>query len=284
MRFNYLLPAFAVTVTSVALAVPASASYMVTWTNTTNNVTYEITTLGGTFESLFPQLHTQPWWGSSALALDAAALVGNAFGNQLDQGCAGCVFFAYAGTEESAGYWDGTAFSSYDLPGESSLWTGGKTETNSWAIATPISALINLDGTDYNVSITNGTFLNLSTLLQANPWWNNSSLAYSAANQVANKLPLDPSLLYEPDQGPFFGYQLGYDFCVNCGLGVLVSSYPASTLPASGVYLVDSPPGGYVVPWAVATPVSPAQVPTPALLPGLIGMGIATLRKSKAEG
>jgi hypothetical protein len=282
MRYSYLLPALTVTIASVALAAPASA--MVIWTNPTTNVTYDITTLSGSFESLFSQLEVQPWWGSSALSLDAAAQVGNAFGNQLDQGCAGCVFFPYAGTEDSSGYWDGAAYSSYDLPGSSSLWTGVKTEQALWALATPISAMINLDGTDYNVSIINDTFLNLSTLLQANPWWNNSSLAYSAANQVANKLPLDPALLYPPDQGPFFGYELGYDFCLDCGLGVLVSSYPASTFPASGVYLVNSPPGGYVVPWAVATPVSPNPVPTPALLPSLIGMGIATLRKKKSEG
>lgn len=89
---------------------------------------------------------------------------------------------------------------------------------------------INLNGVNYDVTAVTTTYSASSALLMSNPWWGDSALASSAANQVGTDLGLPNSNPGFVDMGPLFTFQV-------------VSSPPPETDSISS-FALSGPPGG----------------------------------------
>ena len=133
------------------------------------------------------------------------------------------------------------------------------------AQAATISRTVN--GVNYDITTVTGTFNSLQATLQAQPWWGSSTSAGQFATVVGNSLGL-PNFF--GINGPLFSYSSGRFFGINTNTSqsfVLGSVVPSARLNSLNLTYAT----------AKATP-----VPTPALLPGLLGLGAIAWRKRKA--
>jgi len=127
-------------------------------------------------------------------------------------------------------------------------------------------APVNVDGINYEVSYSNDSFNNLESTLTQQPWWGNEQLATSLAQDLADSLGFpngSPSQSY----GPYFAHQIALDSVFS---KTYQGSQDISNLRSSF---------GFRTNYAVATS---SAVPTPTILPGLIGLGIAAGCKKKS--
>lgn len=140
------------------------------------------------------------------------------------------------------------------------------------------AATFTVNGTLYDITTVRGSYNSLQTQLQATPWWNNTGLASQFANTVLGNLGF-PNQAGSNLAGPFFAY----DFRPNPSNLPPVQTYrftPAfngSNAILSSTFATDE------ATYAVATVVPAQPIPTPALLPGLIGLGAVALRKCKQK-
>lgn len=128
------------------------------------------------------------------------------------------------------------------------------------------AATFTVNGTQYDiVTVTNSYngLLGTDNDLTKQPWFGSQALATSFATEV----------------GTFFGTPNG-------GAGLLfvwgTQSFPFATFLASqnvGGNLPNPPVANANFTFAVVNSAAPTPIPTPALLPGLVGMGIAAYRK-----
>ena len=127
-----------------------------------------------------------------------------------------------------------------------------------------------VNGVNYDIStVEGGTFNSLQSTLQSQPWWGSSTSASQFATAVGNGLGL-PNFF--GINGPLFSFNSGRVFGVGINTSqsfVLGSVVPSARLNAA------------TLTYATATRSTP--VPTPALLPGLVGLGAVAWRKRKAN-
>jgi hypothetical protein len=140
------------------------------------------------------------------------------------------------------------------------------------ACLSPDCKTVTYQGADYDVSKLTGTFNSLQSTLTQQPWWNSSSAASAFAGLVGGDLGF-PNTGGNYSLGPFFAF-------ANPDNGGLFAYGTVDNSPPQ-VFGPFGSPASLPYTYAVATPSVP--VPTPALLPGLVGMGVAALRKHKAD-
>ncbi len=125
-----------------------------------------------------------------------------------------------------------------------------------------------VNGVNYDITTVTGTFNSLQATLQSQPWWGSSTSASQFATVVGNSLGL-PNFF--GINGPLFSFNSGRVFGV--GINTSQSFVLGSVVPSARLNSVSL---AYAT--ARATP-----VPTPALLPGLLGLGAVAWRKRKAN-
>jgi hypothetical protein len=132
------------------------------------------------------------------------------------------------------------------------------------------AATFTVNGRLYDITTVHGSFNDLQSQLQTTPWWGNPGLASQFANTVLGSLGF-PNQAGSNIVGPTFAY--GSRNTIN-GFFVLSSQF----VPAfNGSSAILSDVSGAPRTYAIAT-----EIPSLALLPGLIGMGIALVRKRNA--
>lgn len=152
--------------------------------------------------------------------------------------------------------------------------------------ATPASAFTVTDsstGQQYNIGTTTESFLNQSLLLASQPWWGNSALASDFAQQLGTALgtPNAPST-GASGEGPYFAFGLNLFTTpasvevANWDMNIGTTEIDSKNNPLDDRALVYA----YVAP---ATAAAAAAVPTPALLPAMLGMGASIIRKRKKQ-
>lgn len=118
----------------------------------------------------------------------------------------------------------------------------------------------NVNGTDYDITTVNGTYLDLSATLESQVWWGNEALAQKFAQTVGTSLPA--------------AYAWRWLFSSTYGIGFAVfSSFPYSSFP-----IYDESRYNY----AIATKVpaaSPVSVPEssgtiPTAVVALVALGV----------
>jgi len=142
--------------------------------------------------------------------------------------------------------------------------------------ASAASIRVNYQGTDYDVSTITGTFVDLESTLMNQPWWGNGGFAHTLSYQVGaqlgtpNPIPRGRGL-----GGPLFAFS----WPVNSP-----SFNAAGAFSATSTFTRISFSTTNQYTFATAQVVQPpaTAIPTPALLPGLVGMGIAAYRKRKS--
>lgn len=127
---------------------------------------------------------------------------------------------------------------------------------------------VTYQGTSYDVSKLTGTFNDLQSTLTQQIWWGSSSAASAFAGLVGGDLGF-------PNGGVNFSFGPYFAFASPSAVGLFAYGTVNSSPPEVSGPFVASDDQLYT--YAVAT--SSVPVPTPALLPGLIGMGVAALRK-----
>jgi hypothetical protein len=153
---------------------------------------------------------------------------------------------------------------------------------------TDINAL-QVGSTTYNVQFSNANFTSLfgpetppSTLPT---FWQSESGASAAAAAVAINAVLNGGEFGSVFLGNAASYLIPYNLVPGQGNSENVQAVLGSqnSVPAwiSGLTTAPRNGGGNQPVYAVFSQVPSTAIPTPALLPGLIGMGVATLRKKK---
>lgn len=154
--------------------------------------------------------------------------------------------------------------------------------------AAPAQALvISTSIGQYDVTTVTGSWNTLQNQLSTQPWFtgdlnpatpdSNSALAVEFAGLINDDLGLSSTT-----EGPFFAFGTNTPITASSTSGLVGYGVYFGALGASGpAGLITAPLLDRSFTWAVATPVT--AIPTPALLPGLIGMGVAVLRKRKGE-
>ncbi len=151
--------------------------------------------------------------------------------------------------------------------------------------ASPVSALsLTVEGSTYEITTETTNFNDLrgrDEFEELLPWFNNESLAQSIATAagLAHYAGV-PGNLGRPQDGGFTGPLFAFGEEEN--RGVLWTSYQGNDLMPDGtVTLVgqrsDSPSNNFSYA-VVDLGQAPEPIPTPALLPGLVGMGLAAIR------
>lgn len=131
--------------------------------------------------------------------------------------------------------------------------------------------IFNVNGTDFEVDTVTGTYLDLESTLMAQPFFGDAPLAQLLATAVGDALGFPNSSSFQ--QGPIFAYESSTDsFGGSLYGGIILNETIITGINGSGFVVKE---------FATAREVPTTAVPTPALLPGLLGMGLATLRKRK---
>jgi hypothetical protein len=128
------------------------------------------------------------------------------------------------------------------------------------------AANFTVGGTQYDITTVTGTFDDLSSTLTnpaTAPWWGNRDLAFNFASEVGLGLGINNYGF----GGPIFAWK---------GNRAVSGFLAAADGVLSDVVCNTCEKYVYATATAKATP-----VPTPALLPGFLGMGIAAYRKRK---
>ncbi len=129
-----------------------------------------------------------------------------------------------------------------------------------------------INGTAYDIATIEGTFNDLQSTLTNTataPWWDDFWLTRDFVSAVGDSLGLPNG---DNEGGPYFAYvESEY---ANRAFGHYFRSTTSNVVAWGGG-------SDEIFTYATATETTP--VPTPALLPGLVGMGVAALRKRKQE-
>ena len=134
------------------------------------------------------------------------------------------------------------------------------------------AALFTVDGQQYDVTTITGTYNDNTALLESQVWWGDSALARAFAEVVQDALgtpnPLDGS---GDGEAPYFAFLSDAPF-------VAVANWDTTPAPAGFEFDLDRPTVTETAVFAVAQ-----AVPTPALLPAVLGMGAGIVRKRKKQ-
>lgn len=152
--------------------------------------------------------------------------------------------------------------------------------------ASPVSALsLEVEGATYEVIVENTNLNDLygrEEFYDLLPWFNNEALAQSFATAAGLAHYTNvPGNLGRPQDGGFVGPLFAFGEEEN--RGVIWTSYQGNNLGEDGTVTLtgqrsDSPTTNFSYA-IVDLGQAPAPIPTPALLPGLVGMGLAAMRK-----
>lgn len=142
------------------------------------------------------------------------------------------------------------------------------------ACLSPNCKTVTYQGTSYDVSKLTGTFNSLESTLTQQIWWGSSSAASTFAGLIGGDLGF-PNVGNNFSLGPLFAFaapltQGGGLFAYGSADG----SNPTILGPFVSGHSVEQT-------FAVATPA--VAIPTPALLPSLIGLSAVVIRKRKGE-
>lgn len=132
---------------------------------------------------------------------------------------------------------------------------------------------VTYQGFNYDVGKVTGQFSALQSVLTQQPWWDSDDDAAAIASLVADQLD-SPNVGSNFAFGPFFAF---------ASPEIPNSLYAFGSVNNNPPELVGRffSPGDRTQTYAIVTDSVP--IPTPALLPGLLGMGIAVWRKRKGE-
>lgn len=129
------------------------------------------------------------------------------------------------------------------------------------------AAQINLSGTIYNITTIDGTFGDLQTTLESQPWWGSSALAEEGAGDLGASLGFPNGL------GPYFGYE-------RTATSTRGWSFDDEENAAIGIGVFD--PDGFSASRTWAVTETATSVPEPLGILGTIaalGMGAGMKRK-----
>jgi hypothetical protein len=164
------------------------------------------------------------------------------------------------------------------------------------SLSPAMAVVINLNGQDYTISTTTGTWNDLSATLTQNVWWGNTSLAQTAANAVNTQLGT-PNTVFSGStaSGPYFAWRELFD--IN---NVLSNADTWAYVPALGQSVQNQAVINTSFTWAVATLVEengggdnggggdptavPFDIPGGATIPtmgGLFALGLMRQAKKK---
>ncbi|GAB4378381.1 MAG: hypothetical protein Kow00121_30060 [Elainellaceae cyanobacterium] len=142
------------------------------------------------------------------------------------------------------------------------------------ACLSPDCKTVTYEGFSYDINTITGTFKDLESILTQQPWWGSESDAAAFASLVAGDLGF-PNVGLNFSFGPLFAFA--------------IPETPPDAILMFTFGSVSGSPNSLFGPlvtarnetqtYAVAT--SSVPIPTPALLPGLVGMGIAAMRKKR---
>jgi hypothetical protein len=143
------------------------------------------------------------------------------------------------------------------------------------SVAEATQFTINYQGDDrtFDIYTVNDNRTDIIDLLEGSPWWGDQNLAEALAEEVGALLGLDPVT-----GGPYFVYNIESSI-------VWFSQYwndpyeGGEMVMTGGFWDGNNNPEFY----AHGSEVLPTPIPTPALLPGLLGMGVAAWRKRNGE-
>jgi hypothetical protein len=131
-------------------------------------------------------------------------------------------------------------------------------------------ALVNVGGTKYDITVVTGSYLDVSTSLTGNPWWNNSFLAKSLSNALAEELGT-PNNIGNENFAPLFVYYDDGQFYH----GWTWEQDIATPLPDSAF---DHEPTIHT--WALGSIVSTPEPATPIMIfAGLLAFGLLVGRR-----
>lgn len=138
-------------------------------------------------------------------------------------------------------------------------------------------------GMQYTITTVTDSYNDISALLQSQPWWTNNSsnsvLAEDFAGQVAAALGTNNSPSNPFDEGPYFAFALN-NFSVDVANwdltpGIVETDDDSNAFDEDFIWAVTEA--------SVAPAPAAAAVPTPALLPAMLGMGASIIRKRKKQ-
>ncbi len=138
--------------------------------------------------------------------------------------------------------------------------------------AQALTVMRTVNGTSYDITTVTGSYNALSSTLESQVWWNDRELAMEFATAVDDSLGLVSQLGSSFSHGPLFAY----DFRNST---FFWQFYRTDSGQVQTSFTSD---WNRTLTWATAAPTA-VPIPTPALLPGLVGMGVAALRKRKQE-
>lgn len=204
------------------------------------------------------------------------------------------------------------------LPVKTALMLGAVASSSVIWASSPAQALtITHNGTNYDVTTRTGTFGSLASILSQQPWWVSDpndvtalttakSLAESLAGQVGNSfglpnVPVTDLSSFQPS-GPFpdGAFNEGAYWAIyQDGDTVFEINFDGDNnsveedeieLESTIAYLknADGSPNQELAQdiefvFAVVEPTASTSVPTPALLPAMLGMGASIIRKRKKQ-
>lgn len=131
------------------------------------------------------------------------------------------------------------------------------------------------DSSQYEVNTAQGTFnSSLITQLINNPWWGSSTLSEDLADNLGTQLGLPniPNANPANNEGPYFAFNLS-------DAGIISAWNWDGDLNMVELDTTNNTLGTEYV-WAVG---EAAAIPTPALLPAMLGMGASIVRKRKKQ-
>lgn len=151
---------------------------------------------------------------------------------------------------------------------------------------------IDIAGVTYNVNFARGIFANLygapadnNSTYALNPFWGSQTDALSAANALVavlnaeNPVPTGTSQINN-------GFSIPTQVSFAPGIGNVLDASFGSFSPSTSSWNAGSRSGALESlnqTYATFAVVPSTSIPTPALLPGLLGMGIAAWKKRKGE-
>jgi hypothetical protein len=145
-------------------------------------------------------------------------------------------------------------------------------------------SFVTVGGTEYDVTVTpSESFTSAATLLEAQPWWGNETLAADFATAVGTSLGI-PNGVPTPEQTPTFAY--GLDTANNVVDNVDIFSGVLTDWTSAELGDTITPSYPFVFATATVVPAPAPETSSISLL--LIGLGslgvVMAMRKRKAQG
>lgn len=80
MKLSHFLPFVVGSAVAGVLASAASPAQAIRWTNPSTSITYDVTTITGSFDANSTLITSQPWWGNEINSQNAASTITNGLG------------------------------------------------------------------------------------------------------------------------------------------------------------------------------------------------------------